>query len=215
MDDDWVQGSAFWEFFRKSGGPLDDSAKRNLLEFLQAGLVRSTAKIAKLSDMHSDRQTIEVDWPVPPEIWLGDLKHSQFDIGGFISRSSGMGYRTVDLIGLKYSRADLTVAFGLSAVSNGRKDHSAVDLGNNRRSGAGAKVDAERWAMIAAAMAHLHATDGLDMSSANKAHKAIDEFLERKGHDNALGVDTIRSAIRRLKAWSGGHPFPGDADYKD
>ena len=74
----------------------------------------------------------------------------------------------------------------------------------------GAKVRVLQWEQFAAALAVLFDRGDIDHSSENATHKSVADFLASKGHDNTLGIDTVRPLIRRFNAWRHRHDYVDD-----
>lgn len=99
--------------------------------------------------------------------------------------------------GLSYSRADLAALLGPTAPSS-RNRASRKGIG-------GAKPDKPRWEEFAAAFALIADSDGIDPDLDEQAlFNRIDSFLEARGIDDGLHIDSVRDAIGLAQAWKRG-----------
>lgn len=193
---------------------------------------RPTPNGLRLQGAGAPRTETKTDWIVPAQAWEAvDRDELNGNLGSFEAYFPGASLE--DFVSLAFlDRTDKVlvratgVRFGQNELSKALGEDIDID-GNvvptvpkvpersnpTARHNSGRKADALRWEQFAAALAVLFESGELDLSSGNKAHGQVATFLAKRGHEDALGVDTVRSLLLRLQAWGKGNPFADDADY--
>lgn len=187
-----------------------------LLPPLREGLLTARVNDAVLNK-GSLKERKAKDFEIPLEAWSDRGPNFEFDLVSDRIRASidplG-GLRKLDGFGLSFDREQfLRLADINPSVS--KQAATAQNLPMNAGRRAGAKADAKRWEQFAAALAVTSDLDRLDLSSETKAHKSVADYLTERGHEDVLGIDTVRSLIRRFKAWRDGNPYLDDFDFEN
>lgn len=242
-DESWVKGLRAEKALEKDLGVCLNWWP-TLIPELSSGAVKVRCQRAVISDlvhegmrMNTKPAEERASWVIPAPAWdtvdRGSLGSGLSNIEGFfeyvrLDETTDLRFldRTdrvmVSASGLEFERLGLVDCFDLSAdaqaILGGRAPEPAPAIEKNKgsaRSNSGRKPDVVRWEKFAAALAVLFERGELDLTSENKAHEQIASFLVERGHEDALGVDTVRSLLRRVRAWNDGNPFPDDHDYPD
>lgn len=211
------------DIVRELGEPDPVALKRDLMRCL------ATGRVVAVSDQVfyniPQRSVRQYYVTIPPEYWQESHKMFSGDkrlnfrpeINKLFNpavkapaglESEGADTWAADCFDISYPAEEVSKEFGLSPPA---KPTGPVARQRDRApsDGPGAKVDALRWEQFAAAMAVLADRGDLILTSENKAHKSVADFLAERGHV-AMSIDTVRSLIRRFKAWKAGHSFVDD-----
>lgn len=215
-EDDWITGQAACKMLVKHRHQWSSFPDHHIRTGLKNGLITAKCKVANFTkrDRFGDKSKRIKNFSAPEDIWNGSPENSSFVLrdGTYTSRAPGTGYSSVELIGISLNRNQFC-EFTEISTDEVRKTR-ASSAGPKQSSNAGNKASAIRWEKTSAAIVALRELDQLDFEdSLNNQAEAIAAFLNERGHEDAYGVDTIRSMLRRAKAWSSENSFHDDSDY--
>lgn len=114
MDDQWIAARQLFDMLR-----ADDATRRpeaRLIDGLRFGEIKARAGLGEVnrSSMTLWRPVEEVrDWDIPRRIWNLDYNQTSFDLrsGEYSTSLYGTGFRSVSLLKLRFSRADVMAFF--------------------------------------------------------------------------------------------------------
>ena len=184
---------------------------------LRNGLITGRARIAELTNRgHTRAVTREEHWIAPKDVWLGSIDNSRLDLDGdyYTTGAIGTGYSRIALSGLSFNKAELLEFIDLGEeVNEEPSDQEHQNAGQNAielTSNAGARPKAEDWSKFAAALVAIHEQQSIRLDEPeSQVWERVKQHLFDRGHP-CLGIDTVRPALRRAKAWTNGQPFVDD-----
>lgn len=134
MDKEWLRPKAMQELIFEYRPDLANTLVPDIQVQLAHGFIRARAKLALLRPKRTlaevraggdNPELEEGDWPVPQEVWRCSLEEGRFALPSmdqFRRWAPVLGFETVKLIGLSFSKTDLIDAFEIELDPTSRQD---------------------------------------------------------------------------------------------
>jgi len=143
----WIRGKDAAELIRTRakwiGGP-----EWWLRDYLLAGEIDGKARIANLkSNGRISATSVERDWSIPPMVWKKDEMSSAFNLAReiFSTRAHGIGYASVECIGLSFNSAQIINLAGVDMQAQTTENAAPMEL-RTQSGKAGAHPNSKKWA---------------------------------------------------------------------